>query len=632
MKKLFYFFALLWSCAYLLPLYGQADSSCRAAFTFGVNANKVNFYSSQGLPAGTTHWWTFGDASSSPEANPVHNYAAPGTYWVTHYILNQSSNCKDSVVRAVTITEVNNCTILPKFTWKRDSINCKKILFINQSVPISTTAHFIWKFGDGTTSNEVNPSHTYAQEGVYNVCLVMEYGNGCRKEFCQQVEVRCQTTCNLHADFSWKRDSVQHNKVYFKSIVLSPVAAMTFKWTFGDGTTSTDPNPTHVYQQPGTYRVCLRVAASNTCVAEVCKEVNVQAQNDCDVRAKFTWKRDASHWNKIWFANLSYPVQNIWRTYWSYGDGTTSQDFNSFHVYQQPGKYYVCLKVQSLNGCISTFCDSVIVRRADSCENRSDFRFEVSGTNLLEYHFKPKYVNQSWKYLWSFGDGTTSTAIAPVHKYAHAGAYKVCLTVRNGDSCRTTTCKEIRVALNCDEVKLKFEYRRDPQKPYIISFHAVSNMPVIQQKWTIMKLSNVQIFPPPLPVILNADNPTYTFRDSGWYLVCLYAITSNNCKKTWCEKIYIKNGENGRYLTSTGIPVYPNPATRLVRLDVQTETATLLTVRVLDGLGTPKIQFTSPARAGNNNLVIPVEKLSSGMYVVEIRYGNQVKLAKFQKG
>jgi hypothetical protein len=57
----------------------------------------------------------------------------------------------------------------------------------------------------------------------------------------------------------------------------------------------------------------------------------------------------------------------------------------------------------------------------------------------------------------------------------------------------------------------------------------------------------------------------------------------------------------------------------------------MLTVRVLDGLGTPRIQFTSPARAGNNNLVIPVEKLSSGMYVVEIRYGNQVKLAKFQK-
>lgn len=552
MKKLLYFFSLLWCCAYLSPLHAQQDSlHCNAYFSYNVNGHTVKFQSWPGLPAGTTHWWTFGDATNSPEPNPTHAYASAGTYWVTHYILNQATNCRDTFVRSVTITDSVACTIRPEFSSHRDSVNCRKVWFFNQSVPISPNVHFVWKFGDGTTSNDINPSHVYQQDGVYTVCLVMESGNNCRKELCRQIEVRCSTppACNFEVKFEFRRDSLNPLKVYFINNTILPSAAAQYLWSFGDGSTSTEKNPVHTYAAPGAYKVCLKVFISNTCVRDACKEINLQPPPPtCNVQAKFVWRKDSLQWNKIWFANLSHPIQNIWRTAWSYGDGTASQDFNSFHVYQQPGKYYVCLKVQSLNGCISTYCDSVIVRRP----------------------------------------------------------------------------------LNCDTVKLKFEYRRNQEKPYIINFHAISNVPVMQQMWTIVKVSNVPVFPPPVPVVINANNPTYTFKDSGWYMVCLYAVTSNNCKKSYCERIYIQHGQNGRAFTGR-IPVYPNPANRLVRLELDLESPSLLQVRVLDGTGTPKMQFVSPGRAGNNNIAIPVEKLSSGQYVVEIRYGNQLKLAKFQK-
>lgn len=546
MKKLLYLFCLLWSCAYLLPLSAKADSTCTAAFTQSISGHTVNFKSIPGLAPGTTHWWTFGDATNSTGANPVHTYSATGTYWVTHYILNQATNCRDSFVRAITIDTASPCSIQPKFVWYKDSMNCLKVRFINQSVPLSSDIHFVWKFGDGTGSTEANPSHIYQQEGVYNVCLVMETSNGCRREFCMQVEVRCQ------------------------------------------------PQP------PA-----------------------------CNVQSKFVWRRDSTQWNKIWFANLSQPVQNIWRTSWTYGDGTSSQDFNSVHVYQQPGRYYVCLKVQSLNGCITTYCDTVIVRR-DSCENRSDFRFEANPNNLLEYRFKPKYPSSNFRYFWSFGDGSSSTEMFPVHRYASRGSYKVCLTVITSNTCRTTTCYEVRVGQNCNDVRVKFEYRRDSLKPYIVKFQAVSNVPILQQQWVIQKLTP-QVFPPSLPVVINGNNPTYTFRDSGWYVVCLNAVTADSCRKTYCEKIYIQRGENGRLVTTSFIPVFPNPARNLVRLDVPVEVSTTLKLRVLDGAGVPKMEFSTPARAGNNLVIIPVEKLSNGLYVVEIRYGNQLKLAKFQK-
>lgn len=632
MKK-FYFFCFLWCCAYLSPLHAQTDTiRCNAEFIVNINGHTVKFNSVTGLPAGTTHWWTFGDATNSPDPNPTHTYANAGTYWVTHYILNQATNCKDSFVRAVTVTDSVACTIKPEFQWHRDSVNCRKVWFFNQSVPISPNVHFLWKFGDGSTSTDVNPNHVYQQDGVYTVCLVMEAGNNCRKEICRQIEVRCQpATCNFEVKFEWRRDTLNPLKVFFINNTLLTSSAAQYLWTFGDGSSSTERNPVHTYAAPGAYKVCLKVFLSNTCVRDACKEINLQPPaTTCNVQSKFVWRRDSAQWNKIWFSNLSQPIQNIWRTSWSYGDGSGSQDFNSFHTYQQPGKYYVCLKVQSLNGCISTYCDSVIVRKPDSCINRADYYYELAANNLLEYRFKPKHVNPAWKYYWSFGDGTSSTAMAPIHKYAHAGEYKVCLTVVTTENCRTTICKEIRVGLNCDLVKVKFEYVRNQEKPYIISFRAFGNMPIVQQTWSILKLSNTPVFPPPVPVLLNTNNPTYTFKDSGWYMVCLYAITSNNCKRTYCEKIYIAHGQNGRTITGR-IPVYPNPANKLVRLDLELEQAALLQVRVLDGTGAPKMQFVSPGRAGNNNLAIPVEKLSNGLYVVEIRYGNQLKLAKFQK-
>jgi PKD repeat protein len=465
MKKLLYFFGLLWCCAYLSPLQAQPDSlHCNAYFNYNVNGHTVKLNPWPDLPAGTMHWWTFGDAGNSTQASPTHTYANAGTYRVTHFILNQAANCKDSFVRSVTITDSVVCNFEVKFEFRRDSLNPLKVFFFN---------------------NTVAPGNAQ------------------------------------------------------------------YLWTFGDGSSSTDKNPVHTYAAPGAYKVCLKVFISNTCVRDACKEINLQPPPPppaCNVQAKFVWRKDSLQWNKIWFANLTQPVQNIWRTAWSYGDGTASQDFNSFHVYQQPGKYYVCLKVQSLNGCISTYCDSVIVR-------------------------KP---------------------------------------------------------LNCDTVKVKFEYTPNQEKPYIISFRAVSNTPVVQQSWTITKVSNVPVFPPPVPVVINASNPTYTFQDSGWYMVCLYAVTANNCKKSSCERIYIQHGQNGRTYTGR-IPVYPNPANTLVRLELELESAALLQVRVLDGAGTPKMKFVSPGRAGNNNIAIPVEKLGSGMYVVEIRYGNQLKLAKFQK-
>ncbi|MBL0134886.1 MAG: hypothetical protein IPP79_13270 [Chitinophagaceae bacterium] len=77
--------------------------------------------------------------------NPVHFYNGPGTYLVKHYVKDSLENCSDSSSATIIIT-TPTCSIDPQFEWKRDSLNCKKIWFINQSTPISPNVGFTWKF------------------------------------------------------------------------------------------------------------------------------------------------------------------------------------------------------------------------------------------------------------------------------------------------------------------------------------------------------------------------------------------------------------------------------------------------------------------------------------------------------
>jgi PKD repeat protein len=340
--------------------------------------------------------------------------------------------------------DVNPCNITAKYEYRKDSLDCKKVQFINLSTPISPNVHFVWKFGDGGTSNDVNPAHVYSQPGKYYVCLVSEAGTNCRREYCDTVIVNCETPCNIQPNFTWRADSLVPSKIYFKNLTLSTVVAIHYSWKFGDGTGSNDINPTHVYSQPGKYTVCLVAEIGNTCRREICKQIEVAGS--CNVFAKFERRHDATQWNNVWFNNLSQPVSNIRQTYWYYGDGATSQDFNTFHKYDKPGVYQVCLKVVSLNGCTSSYCDSVRIVKPDSCVINGKFGHQPVGLPMLNERFEALYNSNTAKYKWSFGDSTFGEGRIVSHRYERPGKYNVCLTITDG-ACKITSCETIAVGI-----------------------------------------------------------------------------------------------------------------------------------------------------------------------------------------
>ena len=119
--------------------------------------------------------WDFGDGESSNMQNPTHRYRDVGTYTVSLTVT--GPNGEDDVVAIQDVVVVNpNANASFTFSPERAHLKSEPIDFINLSLDASI---FEWDFGDGSVSNEVNPSHFYQAVGVYSVQLIADNEFSC---------------------------------------------------------------------------------------------------------------------------------------------------------------------------------------------------------------------------------------------------------------------------------------------------------------------------------------------------------------------------------------------------------------------------------------------------------------------
>ena len=160
------------------------NNPCQPYFTFQQNQPLVVEFFDASIGGGTARNWDFGDGTTSSLINPVHTYALPGLYNVTLTIGAQGTTCYQSMTMAISVWgNTNGCQ--SAFTYYPDSSSLNNIQFINQST--GNIFSYFWDFGDGATSTEENPAHTYVVAGTYNVCLTVQGDSNCFNKECQSV-------------------------------------------------------------------------------------------------------------------------------------------------------------------------------------------------------------------------------------------------------------------------------------------------------------------------------------------------------------------------------------------------------------------------------------------------------------
>ncbi|MFC1786627.1 NosD domain-containing protein [Halobacteriota archaeon] len=136
--------------------------------------------------------------------------------------------------------------------------------FTDASTSYDGIISWLWEFGDGTNSTEQNPTHDYAQEGVYTVSLTVT-----EADTDSDVETKLGHITVLNTDPIAEFSAIP--KIGFKPLAVnftdlssSYDGIVSWFWEFGDGTNSTDQNPTHIYLQDGVYTVSLTVTEADS--------------------------------------------------------------------------------------------------------------------------------------------------------------------------------------------------------------------------------------------------------------------------------------------------------------------------------------------------------------------------------
>ncbi len=184
--------------------------------------------------------------------------------------------------------------------------------------------------------------------------------------------------CDIKNSFNFQ---VERCEVMFNSSsisVPSGIQIVGIEWTFGDGYSSTDPNPTHYYDTPGVYDVCVTITTLNPktgecCTREFCEEIRIeeQCEKPCELDGSFKFKIDNCTGT---FSSGVTSATNILGWYWDFGDGTTGTGSTVIHTYNSNTTYVVCLTVvaESDEGCCTyTVCEQVEIRNCDGSGDAS---------------------------------------------------------------------------------------------------------------------------------------------------------------------------------------------------------------------------------------------------------------------
>ncbi len=150
----------------------------------GCQPVKIHFQNGS-LPTTANFEWDFGDGGTSTAYEPDHTYTSEGFYSVTLKAMT-GAGCEDTY----TASNIIQVFPQPKAAFTPDPMNVSvqnpTVSFINQSVN-GVDPH--WYFGDGDSSTEQNPLHTFPTVGVYNVWLFFENSFGCADSALRNVNV-----------------------------------------------------------------------------------------------------------------------------------------------------------------------------------------------------------------------------------------------------------------------------------------------------------------------------------------------------------------------------------------------------------------------------------------------------------
>jgi len=243
---------------------------------------------------------------------------------------------------------------VPSFSFTGDNRPAPcEVTFTNKSTNFTS---LLWEFGDGGSSSEQNPKHTYASGGTFTVKLTASGVGG--MAFVTNTVTIQEPVPNPLADFSYSgHTGYAPLTVTFTNLSQN---AVSYSWDFGDGQTSTQVNPDHLYSTGGTYNVTLTAKNSVNATDAITKSIVIASLPNPVADFSFAGANTFAP-RKVSFTNKSTGATSY---LWEFGDGSTSTGTHPSHVYQSGGNYNVTLTARNANNAIDKITKNVSINDA----------------------------------------------------------------------------------------------------------------------------------------------------------------------------------------------------------------------------------------------------------------------------
>lgn len=484
------------------------------ADTIGCTPFLVSFTdNSTGNPDAIVSWnWDLGDGTSSTSQNPFITYTTPGQYAVS-LTVTDSKGCSASANQGM------EAATLPVANFQAsDSVGCAAfITFTDESLSDYGISTWLWDFGDGNTSGQQSPTHSYASTGVYSVSLLVTDVNGCTASFNKPNYINLTRPVAL---FGQSQETICPGApVEFRDVSIPDFPLVAWSWDFGDGNTSTTRNSSHIYDNPGVYTVTLTVTNSKGCTDIETSTVTVLTPPFADFNVPILQGCMPV------IANFSdNSVSNsgpIFTWDWDFGDGFTGNTQNVAHTYTNPGTYTVRLTVSDGNGCTNDTTRDIIV---DPLPNVAFIADKTTGCapETINFTNQSTGTNALVGYAWDFGDGTTSTDISPSHAYASDGLYTVKLTVTDVNGCVDSLVKVEYIRLRHPQADFVYTPARGcPGTEVLFTDSSIPDTTLNSWSWDFGDGTSS-----------TAQNPSHVYANTGFYTVSLTVTNILGCGDT----------------------------------------------------------------------------------------------------
>lgn len=396
----------------------------------------VNFTNTSSFTSGTiVSWnWNFGDNLTSTNQNPSHIFSNAGTYSVK-LIVTSNTGSKGTVTKTIV---VNNKPIVQ---FDGDNLSGCSPLTVNFS-DLSTTdngSSYFWDFGDYIISADQSPSHIFLSSRSYTIKEVVTAPGGCKDSL---IKTSYVTVLNAPVtDFSNSSGCV-NTVISFtdkSSVIASNI--ISWSWSFGDNSTSSLQNPTHIYSANGSYTVTLTTTTNLGCQSSLTKTLFINSKPIVQFNAVTL---SGCTPLSVTFGDVSSTASGSSYN-WYFGDNAISNIKSPNHVYMTNGSFTVKEVVVAPGGCSDSLIKTAYINvlsaintsftEANRCSN--------SSTLFTDNSVISSGTITTWN--WDFGNGSSSSVQNPSFVYISPGKYTVKLTTTSNQGCSNSFIKEVEI-------------------------------------------------------------------------------------------------------------------------------------------------------------------------------------------